>query len=212
MDDVLRHLVPFALWLSGAAKAVDVVAAGSFALGLWLALPVLVMAWRFRVGAAMMAVAWLPWVLWSGTTHPLLVALVAALLAVFPAEHQRRLLFRTQLTALYVGAGVAKLLSPRWVGGDVVGGWDVWPVTLAPASAVVWGTVIVEIAAGVLLWVNDRAALAVGLVMHAAITVGMWWVVPAARVELLIFNGLAAAMLIVVTRSPASGQRDAAAR
>ncbi|MFP3881717.1 MAG: hypothetical protein ACLFWH_05300 [Actinomycetota bacterium] len=198
MDDVQHRVIVWTLLAAAVIKALTVA-------NVWIAAALLASAAvgfvAPRLGAAGVAVVLTPIV---DTNHEMFLFLVAVLVAGFPDTAQRRLLLRTQMTALYLFAGVAKL-HPGWLSGELLNrdGALMLFGTL-PTGLIVWGTIVAELAMVPLLWWRPRFALYFGAVLHAAIIVGVWTLVPEYRAGLVVFNGLAVAVLFAVMRPTTS--------
>lgn len=155
------------------------------------------MVWRLRVGSAIAAIALLPTLV---DNHAIMLWLTSLIVAGFPDRAQRHLLYRTQLTALYLFSGTAKF-TPAWFSGAQLYSWreHLWVFDVLPPDLLLVATPAIEIGLAAALWVNPRLALVVGVLFHAAVIVGMSGATGYV-VELLIFNGIAAAMLWTVRR------------
>ncbi|MGY6500115.1 MAG: hypothetical protein ACXIVQ_04335 [Acidimicrobiales bacterium] len=196
------------LMATGVAKALD--AATLFtprtAALMWLA-AALVPLMHERVGLAAMSVVAFVSVdvaMPSMGSHVVLIGSVAAVLAVFDDAPTRLFLIRTQTVALYLFAGVNKL-HPDFLRGDVIAQRQEW-LPFPQALALV--AVAAELWLAVAVLRRWRSAMPVALVLHVGIVVGMTRDFNQG-LELVIFNGLTVAMVIlVVTAHHAEHRRD----
>lgn len=193
LDDVRPNLlVARAFAAAVGLKAVERLVGGHWMAGLVLVIAAGVLVWTPRYGAVATAAGL---ALFPITSHTVMLMLwVAVILAVFPDWQQQRIVLRTQVTALYLFAGSAKLFSSDWLSGAVltdptrgtllIPGW-------VPLGVLIVAAVVGELGLAVLLWTAPRLAVWAAAALHLGITVGMWTFVPDAQLPLLIFNGLA---------------------
>lgn len=202
MADVL---VTWFRWILAGIAAVKVVDA-------WISVdPATAVAWfaasallvRYeRVGAGLVAVLGLggasigqP----SMGSHAVLIGSVGLLVAVFGDEWSRWHLIRLQVTVVYLFAGLSKVVS-GFLSGDVIALRQPW---LPAPQVLAVGAVVVEVWLALAVWRRWRAAVPVAAVLHVGI-VAAWTINHLQFLELLAFNGLTLAMVVlVVTRSPA---------
>lgn len=197
LDDVQLTLA-----LVAAVKTADHALAGEPVRAVPYVAAAFLLLWRPQIGAAVLAAAAAASI---AGTHVVLILFAALIVAFFPDRSQQMFLLRTQLTALYLFAGTAKLGYSAWRDGYILEssllffGQYPW--------LVIWGTVVVELLMVPLLWFAPRWALIVGVGLHMSITVGMWTAVPHAVLPLVAFNALSVGLLYACFRSgPLTGQ------
>ena len=130
-------------------------------------------------------------------------------------DDERRLLWRTQLSALYGVAALAKL-NEGFLGGDVLAGaFSTGPLAVLPPPALLVpagvALVLTEAALAVLLWLPRwrTAAVALAVALHgSALLVASADLLVGLR--LVVFGGTAVAVCAACARRPTARRQDAA--
>ena len=135
------------------------------------------------------------------SNHMTLVMWVATTLAVFGDDSQQRFVLRCQLAIMYLFAATAKLW-PSWLtGGAIATTWvgPFLPPRLIEIAA--WATILVEFALALGVWSRQRFWLWMAVATHLAIFIFSIRTLRGSFIQLLIFNGLAAALWFRAHRS-----------
>lgn len=199
LDDVRLELTEWGVGAAALLKAADRAIAGEWWHAASLLAAFAVLLFSVRAGAWFTSLAMIPLL---ENNHSVLIFAIALIVALFPERSQRHLLYRTQLTAMYLFAGVAKINSV-FLTGDVVAGRSNGILTTGEplALAMAWGTVVTELGLAVLLWRSDKVALVVAAPFHLSIIIATAVFLPEFTLAHIAFNGLPILVLVDFVRS-----------